>query len=83
MPRGEYGTNAMPCSWRQGSTSVIQSRVHSSDCTAVIGWTDCARLICSTLTSDRPMARALPAATVSARAPTLSSIGTCGSVRCR
>ena len=74
----------MPCSWQYGSTSASASRVHSdsSDCTDVTGCTACARLISATVTSDRPMYRALPAATVSAIAPQVSSSGTCGSTRC-
>src|SRR5215469_2875217 len=81
---GDVGRKAMPSCWQYGTTSASASRVHSdsSDCTDVTGWTDRARLISSTVTSDRPMCRALPAATVSAIAPQVSSSGTCGSTRC-
>ena len=74
----------MPCFWQCGSTSASAFRVHSdsSDCTAVTGCTACARSISSTVTSDRPMCRALPAATTPAIAPQVSSSGTCGSTRC-
>ena len=74
----------MPCSRQYGSTSASASRVHSdsSDCTDVTGWTACARLTSSTVTSDRPLCRALPATPVPAIAPQVSSSGTCGSTRC-
>ena len=74
----------MPCSAQYGSTSANGSRVHSdsSDCTDATGCTAWARAICSTVTSDRPSCRALPAATTSAIAPQDSSMGTSGSTRC-
>ncbi len=73
----------MPCSSVYGSTSASASLVQrdSSDCTEATGWTAWARLISSTLTSERPICRALPAATASASAPQVSSIGTSGSTR--
>src|SRR5438309_1617515 len=49
---------------------------------ALIGWTACARRIVSPAASDRPRWRTLPAATSSAMAPTVSSMGTLGSAPC-
>ncbi len=46
-----------------------------------MGWTAAALRIVSTPTSDRPMWRTKPAWTISAMAPTVSSIGTFGSRR--
>ena len=53
-----------------------------SVCSAVIGWMACARRIVVAEASDRPRWRTLPAATSSAIAPTVSSIGTVLSTRC-
>jgi len=50
-----------------------------SICSAAIGWTACARRMVSAPISDSPMWRTYPALTISAMAPTVSSIGTCGS----
>ena len=60
-------------------------RLHSeySFCTAAIGATACASRSRATDTSDRPIAPILPAATISASAPTLSPMGTLLSHRCR
>ena len=66
--------NATPCARHHGSTSSSRSRVHSdsSDWTDATGWIACAASSCSTVASDSPIARALPAATTSAmRAPGL------------
>ena len=49
---------------------------------AAIGWTAAARRIDDALASDSPRNRTLPCCTSSAIAPTVSSIGTCGSTRC-
>jgi len=53
-------------------------RVHSeySVCSAVIGWIAFARRMVAADASDRPNRRTLPAATSSAIAPTVSSMGT-------
>ena len=49
---------------------------------AAIGWTAAARRIVSADASHSPRWRTLPAATSSAMAPTVSSIGTVTSGRC-
>ena len=84
LPSGLNGTKPMPSSAQVGSTCGSGSRVHSeySLCTAVTGWTTCARRIVSAAASERPKWRTLPAATSSATAPATSSIGTPGSTRC-
>ncbi len=51
-------------------------------CSAAMGCTDTARRIVAADASDRPRWRTLPAATSSAIAPTVSSIGTVVSGRC-
>ena len=71
---------------RQASITAISGlRVHNeySLCTAAIGCTACARRSVSADTSDRPMARIFPSRTNSLSAPTLSSMGTALSQRCR
>ncbi len=82
---GLKATKPTPSSAQASSTATSGLRVHSeySDCTAAIGWTAFARRRVSAETSDRPMARTIPAATRSARPPTASSIGVSLSQRCR
>ena len=84
LPSGLNGTNPMPSSRSVGSTSGSGSRVHSeySLCTAVTGWTACARRIVAAAASDSPKCRTLPSATSSPTVPATSSIGTSGSTRC-
>ena len=74
----------MPSSRSVGSTSASTSRLHSeySVWSAVTGWTACARRIVSGAASLSPMWRILPSCTSSASAPTVSSIGASGSMRC-
>ena len=74
----------MPSSRSVGSTSSSTSRLNSeySIWTAAIGCTACARRIVSGAASLSPMWRILPSCTSSARAPTVSSIGVSGSMRC-
>ena len=71
----------MPSSRTAGRISASMPRLISeySICSAAIGCTACARRMVSAPTSDRPMCRTYPAWTISAMAPTVSSIGTCGS----
>ncbi|OLT20354.1 hypothetical protein BJF78_09475 [Pseudonocardia sp. CNS-139] len=74
----------MPSSRAAGTTSASMSRLNSdhSDWTAAMGCTAAARRTVAPDASHRPRWRTLPAATSSAIAPTVSSIGTCGSGRC-
>ena len=67
------------------STAISGLRVQSeySVCSAAMGCTACARRSVPADTSDRPMLRILPSRTRSASAPTLSSMGTRLSQRCR
>ena len=73
----------MPSSRTVGRISVSMPRLISeySICRAAMGWTACARRIVCAPISDRPMWRTYPAWTISAMAPTVSSIGTRGSSR--
>ena len=73
----------MPSSRTAGRISASMPRLISeySICRAAIGWTACARRMVSAPISDRPMWRTYPARTISAMAPTVSSIGTRGSSR--
>ncbi len=82
---GLKATSAAPISWQACSTPISTLRLQSeySDCTAAIGCTACARFSVAADTSDRPSARTLPCATSRAIAPTLSSMGTHLSQRCR
>ncbi|MCY1377290.1 hypothetical protein D9M69_648540 [compost metagenome] len=84
-PTGLKATKAMPNSRQVSSTAISGLRVHReySVCTAVMGCTACARRKVGADTSERPMAWILPARTRSLKAPTLSSMGTCLSQRCR
>ena len=74
----------MPSSRTVGRISSSISRLKRlySLCRAVIGCTACARRMVAAAASDRPRWRTLPAATSSAMAPTVSSIGTSLSTRC-
>ena len=74
----------MPSSRSVGRISASTSRDHSeySVCTAATGWTACARRIVSGEASLSPMWRTFPSLTSSASAPTVSSIGVPGSMRC-
>ena len=75
----------MPSSRHAGTTVLSMSRLNTdhSVCRAAIGCTPAARRIVSAELSDSPRWRTFPAATSSAIAPTVSSIGTVGSGRCR
>jgi hypothetical protein len=83
-PSGLNGTSPMPSSARTAMIPASGSRQNSeySICSAVTGWTACARRMVRALASDRPKYRTLPAATSYATVPAMSSIGTCGSTRC-
>ncbi len=74
----------MPSSRQAGTISASMSRlkIDHSDWRAAIGWTAAARRSVSADASDRPTWRILPAATSSAMAPTVSSMGTRTSGRC-
>ena len=84
-PRGLNGTSPTPSSRIAGRIDSSMPRSHSeySLCTALIGCTWLARRMVSAPTSERPRKRTLPASTSSFIAPTVSSIGTAGSLRCR
>ena len=73
----------MPSSRTAGRISASMPRLirEYSIWSAAIGWTAWARRMVSAPTSDRPMQRTYPARTMSAIAPTVSSIGTRGSSR--
>lgn len=73
----------MPSSRQVGRTSASTSRVQSeySVWTAASGWVAWARRIVSGAASDSPMCRTFPASTSVFIAPTVSSIGTLGSIR--
>jgi hypothetical protein len=75
----------MPSSRHAGTTVASTSRLNNdhSDCTAAIGCTAAARRMVAADASDSPRWLTVPAATRVAMAPTVSSIGTCGSGRCR
>ena len=62
LPSGLKGTKPMPSSSSVGSISCSGSRHHSeySLCSAVTGWTACARRIVCTPASDRPKCFTLP-----------------------
>ena len=84
LPSGLKGTKPMPSSSSAGSTSSSGS-LHQSEyslCSAVTGWTACARRIVRTPASERPKCRTLPSWISSFTAPATSSIGTFGSTRC-
>src|SRR5258708_39438118 len=83
-PSGLNGTKPIPSSSKVGSSSASgprQNREYSL-CTAVIGWTACARRIVCTPASDKPKCLTLPSAIRFLTAPATSSIGTSGSTRC-
>ncbi len=83
-PSGLYGTIVIPSSRQVAMMSPSMSRLQSeySDCSAAIGCTLWARRMVSLPASDSPRKRTLPAATRSAMAPTVSSIGVFWSTRC-
>ena len=85
LPSGPQATGPAPSSRTAGSSSRSGVRVHSdhSNCTAASGRTRWAAMAWSAVTLHSPIQRALPAATRSAIAPTLSSTGTPGSGKCR
>ena len=62
LPSGLNGTKPIPSSSSVGSTSASGSLHHSeySLCSAVTGWTACARRIVCTPASDRPKCLTLP-----------------------
>ena len=64
------------------SASGSRANTEYSVCSAVIGWTACARRIVSGAASLSPRWRTFPALTSSDIAPTVSSISTSGSTRC-
>jgi hypothetical protein len=74
----------MPSSRMTGRISSSRSRVNReySVWSAVIGWVACALRMFAAEASESPRCRTLPAATSSAIAPTVSSIGTLLSTRC-
>ena len=78
------GDEPDPSSAAAGTTLASTSRlqIDHSLCTAAIGCTATAARSSSAVTSDSPRWRTLPAATSSAMAPTVSSIGTLVSRRC-
>ena len=84
LPSGLYGTKPMPSSSHAASTSSSGRRHHSeySLCTAVTGWTACARRIVAAAASDMPKCLTLPASMSSLTAPATSSMGTSGLTRC-
>ena len=84
VPSGLNGTKPMPSSASVGRTSCSGARNHSeySLCSAVTGWTACARRMVRGDPSDRPKWPTLPSAISSRTAPATSSIGTSGSTRC-
>ena len=85
-PSGLYGTSPMPSSRHVGTISSSMSRLHRST-TRSAGRRSGARRRpggwCRPTPRTRPRWRTLPAATSSAMAPTVSSIGTVASGRCR
>ena len=76
-----YAVTDRPISSAVGRISASIPRLISeySICRAAMGCTACARLIVFGPISDRPIYLTCPAATISAIAPTVSSIGTSGS----
>ena len=84
-PTGEKATKVMPSSRQVSSTAISGFRVHSeySVCSAATGCSAWALRKVGAETSERPMLRIFPARTRSPSAPTLSSMGTCLSQRCR
>ena len=82
---GLNATKLTPNSRQAAKTAISGFRVHReySVCTAVIGCSLWALRKVVADTSDKPMVRILPSRTKSLKAPTLSSIGTLLSQRCR
>ncbi len=78
-----YAVTLIPSSRTTGRISASMPRLISeySICSSRTGYTAFARRIVSGPTSDRPRYRTYPASIISAMAPTVSSIGTCGSSR--
>ena len=81
--RANRGRAPMPSSRSVGRISASTSRVHSeySVSIAVSGWVLWARRMVFGPASHRPRWRTLPCSTSRAMAPTVSSIGTVGSMR--
>ena len=82
---GANATSVVPSSWQASSNPSSGLRLQSeySFCTALTGCTALARRSVAAETSESPIARTCPEATMSAIAPMLSSIGTRLSQRCR
>ena len=84
-PNGDEAMNAAPTAASAGTTECSTSRLHTdhSDWTAAIGCTAAARRSSSAVTSLNPRWFTIPCCTSSTMAPTVSSMGTVGSTRCR